>query len=288
MIASASRLTSSRKSALVAFCLADFDRQVLRRGVIRNRFDELERQEVEFRQDRTDRFRGGLAERVVDVHEHRGARHGAGGAEQVADQREPVAGEIDRGGEVAEHELVALLGDLRGGGDIDHERHAALFRHLRDRRGRARIERADQHVGAFLDQALRTCACRVDVGFGIGVHQLDVDAEHRLQHAGCEIRPFLAGLADEPLHARARQQHADFQPRCLRAYVRGSDRRCGRAGKREVETPAIDCGGHAGLLVMGLRRCKAPQDNVVAIEAPFRGFRTSPFRAMTARARSAP
>ena len=68
---------------------------------------------------------------------------------------------------------------------------------------------ADQHVGAFLDQPLGPRARGVDVGLEVGVHQLDVDAEHLLDHAGREVGALLAGLADEAQVARARQDHAD-------------------------------------------------------------------------------
>ena len=165
---------------------------------------------VQPRQQRADALGHRLAEGVVHVHEHRGARHGVGRLEQVADQRQAVAHDVVRGLEVAEHELVALLGDLRRGGDVDHERHAALLGDLGDRGGGAGVERADQHVGAFLDQPLGAGARGVDVGLEVGVHQLDVDAEHLLDHARREVGALLAGLADEAEVARARQDHADL------------------------------------------------------------------------------
>ncbi len=134
---------------------------------------------VEPRQDGADALGHRLAEGVVDVHEHRGARHRVGGLEEVADQREAVAHQVGRGREVAEHELVALLGDLRRGGDVDDERHAALLGDLRDRRGvRPSRTAPTSTLRAFLDQALGARARDVDVGLGVGVHQLDVDAEH--------------------------------------------------------------------------------------------------------------
>src|SRR5262249_43159773 len=58
----------------------------------------------------------------------------------------------------------------------------------------------------------------VDVGLEIGVHQLEVDAEHLLQHAGGEVGALLTGLADEAEIAGARQDHADSQLLRLRSH----------------------------------------------------------------------
>jgi len=71
---------------------------------------------------------------------------------------------------------------------------------------------------AFLDQALGARARDVGVRLGVGVHQLDVDAQHLLEHRRREVRALLAGLADERLHAGARQEHADFEFRGLGAH----------------------------------------------------------------------
>ena len=49
-----------------------------------------------------------------------------------------------RGREVAEHELVALLGDRRRRGDIDDERNALLLGDLGDRGALAGVEGAEQ------------------------------------------------------------------------------------------------------------------------------------------------
>jgi hypothetical protein len=119
-------------------------------------------------------------------------------------------------------------------------RHAALLGDLGDRGRLARVEGADQHVRAFLDQALGAGAGRIDARLGVGVHQLDVDAEHALDHLGREVGAFLARLADEAEVARARQQHADAQ--LLRLRVQDPERRnCGgraRGGQRLVELTA--------------------------------------------------
>ena len=227
-MASFRRHTSSRKSAFDCLRLRHLDGQVLGRRVVGDGVDDLERQLRAARQQGADALGHRLAEGVVDVHEHRGARHGVGGLEQLADQRQAVAHDVGRGLEVAEYELVALLGDLRRGRDVDHERHAALLGDLGDRGGGAGVERADQHVGAFLDQALGAGARGVDVGLEVGVHQLDVDAEHLLDHARREVGALLARLADEAEVARARQDHADLQ--LLRLRADDAERRKRRSG----------------------------------------------------------
>src|SRR6266513_693251 len=106
--------------------------------------------------------------------------------------------------------LTCMKTALRGG-DVDDVRHAALLGDLGDRGRLAGVEGANQHVRAFLDQALGAGAGRIDARLGVGVHQLDVDAEHALDHLGREVGAFLARLADEAEIARARQQHADAQ-----------------------------------------------------------------------------
>ena len=242
MIASFSRQTSSRKSAFVAFAFADLDREVLGRRVVGDRVDDLERQLRALRH-RADALRHRLAEGVVHVHEHRGARHRVRRLEQLADQVEAVAHDVARGLEVAEHVPIALLGDLRRG-VVDHERHAALLGHLRDRRGGAGVERADQHVGALLDQALGAGARGVDVGLGVGVHQLDVDAEHLLDHAGGEVGALLARLADEPLEADRGKAPTLSASACPRT-IAGKPRLTGRAARRRPAGRG-GAGGRAG------------------------------------------
>ena len=100
---------------------------------------------------------------------------------------------------------------VKRGGDVDHERHAALLGDLRDRGSGAGVERADQHVGAFLDQALGAGSGRINVGLKICIHQLEIDAEHFLDDARREICALLARLADEAEVARARQDDADLE-----------------------------------------------------------------------------
>ena len=55
---------------------------------------------------------------------------------------------------------------------------------------------ADLAPGVIRDM-LGARAGGVDVGLEVGVHQLDVDAEHVLDHPGGEVGALLAGLADE-------------------------------------------------------------------------------------------
>src|SRR5437588_377052 len=95
------------------FRLRQLHGQVFRRRVIGDRVDDLERQLRQARHEGADAFRHRLAEGVVDVHEDGAARHAVGRLEELADQSQAVAHDVDGGLEVAEHELVALLGDLR-------------------------------------------------------------------------------------------------------------------------------------------------------------------------------
>ena len=151
------------------------------------------------------------------MHEYGGARRDFRFAEEITDQRKPVAGEVYCGGEVPEHVLVALFRDGRGGCDVDDKGNAALLGNLRDRRGRTGVERADQDVGAFLDQALGARAGGVDVAFGVGIHEFDVGAKQFLDDTGGEVRTLLAGLADETLEAGTGQEHTHFQLAALAA-----------------------------------------------------------------------
>ena len=91
-----------------------------------------------------------------------------------------------------------------------------LLRHLRDRGGVPRIERADQHLGALVDQTFRPAAGRVDVRLGVRVQELHLDAKPLAQQLGGEIRPLLARLADERLQPRTGKQQTDLQLRGLR------------------------------------------------------------------------
>ncbi len=144
---------------------------------------------------------------------------------------EGVAQDHRRGREVAEHELVALLGDRRGGGDVDDEGNALLLGHLRDRGALAGIEGADQELRAVADQLLGARARDFDVGLGVGIHDLQARGRPRsLRMPAGDVDAALAVLADAGLHAGARQQHADLQRRALRAHDvegRGAGDDCG-------------------------------------------------------------
>ena len=139
----------------------------------------------------------------------------------------PFAHDVGRGLEVAEHELVALLGDLRRGGDVDDvAARRAARRPARSPRSAPESNAPTSTLRALLDQALGAGARGVDVGLVVGVHDLDVDAEHLLDHAGREVGALLARLADEALDARARQDHADAQLLRLRAHDAEWVKRC--------------------------------------------------------------
>ena len=100
---------------------------------------------------------------------------------------------------------------MRGGRDVDHEGHTALLGHLCDRPGSAGVERPDQTMRALLNESLGTGARGINVGFCVGVHQFDFDTEQLSDDRRSEVGALLARLADQALHARLRQQHADLQ-----------------------------------------------------------------------------
>ena len=196
--------------------LGHLDREVARGRIVGDGLGDLVGH-VELRHDAVDALLHRGAEGVVDVHEHHRLRRRAGGLEDLLLVGEGVAEDHRRGREVAEHELVALLGDRRGGGDVDDEGDALLLGHLGDRRGLAGVEGADQQLRALADQPLGARARDLDVGFGVAVHDGEVRQAQVLEDAGGDLDAALAVLADAGLHARARQQHADLQGRALRA-----------------------------------------------------------------------
>jgi hypothetical protein len=114
--------------------------------------------------------------------------------------------------EVADDELVALLGDLRRRGDVDDKRNAALLGDLGDGNGLARVEGADQHVRAGVDCFLGLGARHVGLGLGVVVHDVE---PHRHLHVGehvvGDVGAAPAGLADLRLQARGRQQQRDLE-----------------------------------------------------------------------------
>jgi hypothetical protein len=215
-------------------------REVARRGVVRDRVHHLVGH-GELRHHASEALLHRHAEGVVHVHEDAALRRRAGAREHLELVGERVAEDHRRGREVAEHELVALLGDRRRGGDVDDERDAALLGDLGDRRGLAGVERADEELRAFADQALRARAGDVDVRLGIAVHEVERRQAEILQHARCDLNAAVAVLADAGLHARARQQHADLQAARLRAHDPDGVDKGNRSysGKRLAELPAF-------------------------------------------------
>ena len=128
---------------------------------------ELERKR-NLGQERRDALGHRLAEGVVDVHEHRGLRLDLRLAEDVAQQHQAVAADLGRGRKVPEHELVALLGDLRRGRDVDDEGERRAARpparsrtcapNRTRRRGRARPARSGARPGCA--PCRRSTRCR--------------------------------------------------------------------------------------------------------------------------------
>ena len=157
------------------------------------------------------------AEGVVDMHEHHRLRRLAGSLEHFLLVGEGVAQDHRRGREIAEHELVALLGDRRRRRDVDDERNALLLGHLGDRGALAGIEGADQELRAVVDQFLGARARHLHVGLGVGIHDRELGQAELLEDARRDLDAALAVLADAGLRARARQQHADLQRPALRA-----------------------------------------------------------------------
>src|SRR6185312_10160158 len=153
----------------------------------------------------------------------------------------------DRDGrrEVAEDELVALLGDRRCGSDIDDEGDALLLGDLGDCRGLPGIEGADEKLYALADQLLGTRTRDVDFRFGISVDDLQRWIAEILENAGGDVDAALAVLTDAGLVARPRQEHADLQRPALRAHdvERSGSREEARSAKACIEAAARDgCG----------------------------------------------
>ena len=155
-------------------------------------------------------------------------RRGARGLEDLLLVGEGVVQDHRRGREIAEHELVALLGDRRGGRDVDDVGDALLLGDLRDRGALAGVERADQELRAVRDQLLGARARDLDVGLGVGIHDLQVGQAEILQDRPGSSTPRKQSWPMLGLQAGARQQHADFQRAALRAHDRGrGEQRCG-------------------------------------------------------------
>ena len=159
------------------------------------------------------------------MQEHHRLRRRAGSLEDLLLVGEGIGEDHPRRREVAEHELVALLGDRRGGSDIDDVGDALLLGHLGDRRALAGVEGAHQQLRALADQPLGARAGHLDVGLRVGIHDGEIRQPQALEDARGDVDPALAVLADAGLHARARQQHADLQGGTLGAPDAGRGRR---------------------------------------------------------------
>src|SRR5262249_33276749 len=123
-----------------------------------------------------------------------------------------------RGREVAKHEFVTLLGDLRRGGDIDDIRNALLLRDLRDGGALARVESTDENLRAIAYELLGARTGNFHLCFRIGIHDLKRRQAELLEKTGRNIDAALTILTDTGLYARAREQYADFQGCCLGAH----------------------------------------------------------------------
>ncbi len=93
---------------------------------------------------------------------------------------------------------------------------------------------------ALLNQSLGARARGIDVGFGVGIHQLDVDAEQVANYRRRKIGAFLTGLADQALQSRLRQEHADLELHRLGVDdIKWRERGGARRQKIFVELPTI-------------------------------------------------
>ena len=153
-------------------------------------------------------------------------------------QRQRAGDQHRRRREIAHDELVALLGDLRRGGDVDDERDAALLGDLGDGDGLAGVEGADQHVGAGIDRLLGLGARDVGLGLGVVVHDVELHRQlHVGEHVVGDVGAAAAGLADLRLDAGGRQQQADLE--VGGRLRRGEAQRQGRADQRGAGQAAV-------------------------------------------------
>jgi len=164
---------------------------------------------------------------------------------------EGVTEDHRRGRKISKNEFVALLSDWRRRGDVDDEGNALLLGDLRDRRGLAGIEGADQELRAVVDQFFRPRPRHLHVGLGVGVHDRELGQTELLEDRGCKLDPALAILPDACLRSRARQQHADLQRPTLGACEverrgRGKQSRGARAGGEGAagDGAGWQCAGH--------------------------------------------
>ena len=116
------------------------------------------------------------------MHERYGLGRRATRREHLLLVGEGISRDHRRGREVAEYELVALLGDRRGGRNIDNVGDAFLLGDLCDGRALAGVEGAHQQLSAIRDQPLGTRARDVHIGLRVGVHDLEVGQTEALQN----------------------------------------------------------------------------------------------------------
>src|SRR5438045_4588813 len=139
------------------------------------------------------------------MQEHYRLRRGTRSLEYFLLVGEGVTQNHRRGREVAEYEFVALLGDRRGGGDIDDEGNSFLLRDLRDRAALSGIERTHQELRAIRDQFLGARARDIDIGLGVGVHELQFGQADIFQNRPTQFDTAAAVLADTRVVPRTRR-----------------------------------------------------------------------------------
>ena len=90
------------------------------------------------------------------------------------------------------------------------------------------------------DQLLGTRARHLDVGLGVGVHELQAGQTELLQDARRDVDAALAVLPDAGLGAGARQQYADLQGSALRSQDGGRGNESGGGGRAGGKLAARD------------------------------------------------
>src|SRR5437870_10055098 len=194
-----------------------------------------------------------LAEEIVAVHQDDPLGRHAGFLEDVDEVLDGPPAEARAGGEVAVDVLDLLLAvldrprDVRrdriGGGDVDEERHAPLLGHRYHRVGAARVEGAQQHLGALAHDALGLDAAVLGLGLGVADDQLELDPVLSLDTAGGVDRvdghlcAEAAGLSRLGEGAGDRMDRADLERLGLRAErKRKPEGRGAAGGGREERT----------------------------------------------------
>src|SRR5262245_11761345 len=178
------------------------------------------------------------------MHEYHRLRCLAGSLEYFLLIGHGIGTDHRRGREIAEHELVALLGDRRSGGDVDDERDSLLLGDLRDRRSLPGIEGSDQQLRALVDQLLGPRPRDLHVGLGGGLHDRELWQAEGLENAGRNLHTTVAVLPDAGLSARERQQNADLERGAL--CTREVEPRAGGKQSGGTDAAGETAAGHAG------------------------------------------